>query len=438
MDGWIDGQSLCRLCLCRSECFIDIFGDNLDLGFNVENTIQELLQFQVTRVEGIPSLACSTCIKELNHFRIFKSRCVDSKVTFERRLSMRQREAEIVGRNEDPVSSIVYGNGVSTAGDSNKDGGYIVNHADEGDNGIPRVKDEEKAIPDEDNGIPLCIVKVESLASNNKLGIFDKGAISSEGSVFGGEGWGVDGGGNGGESGLQGTEEEEQGIPNGVVVKTESLDEDELASCDDNSQIWHNRGTSREPVTPFEKYTKDDMRKALDEVRAGNPIRVVGRAYSIPESTLRRHLFQGQLAREGKDGKRAFSYNQEKKLTGFIQGLRNSGRVSDPEKLRVLAHRYLRRRKMVCLFESTPPPKGVVDWFDRLLEKLSSLERSRSVSKSSRRYPLRKNGYTEGDMLEAVTAVMSGRPIRQVGREMGIAESTLRLRIKKMKSGLVS
>ncbi|XP_071447395.1 uncharacterized protein [Hetaerina americana] len=143
---------------------------------------------------------------------------------------------ENTARKEDTVSSVAYGNGISTAGDSSKDGGCNVDHGDEGDNGIARVKVEEKAIPDKDDSMPLCIVKVESVAANDKLGIFDKGAISSEGNVFGGGAWGAEVGGNGGKSGLRGTEEEEQGVHNAVVVKTESLEEDELASCDDNSQ----------------------------------------------------------------------------------------------------------------------------------------------------------------------------------------------------------
>ncbi|XP_071447437.1 zinc finger protein 3 homolog [Hetaerina americana] len=78
---------LCRLCLQNSQSLVDIFEKNVEHGFIIKDAIEDLMQFQVSQVKGIPWMACSRCLVKLNDFRLFKIQCIDSKMAFETKFS---------------------------------------------------------------------------------------------------------------------------------------------------------------------------------------------------------------------------------------------------------------------------------------------------------------------------------------------------------------
>ncbi|XP_071442992.1 zinc finger protein 485-like [Hetaerina americana] len=94
-----NSERLCRLCLCNSSRVIDVLEENGDLGFAVAKTIEDLLQFKVRKLGNYSWLACSTCLEKLIEFRLFKSRCIDSNITFEKRFC--QFHSDQFGPNDD-------------------------------------------------------------------------------------------------------------------------------------------------------------------------------------------------------------------------------------------------------------------------------------------------------------------------------------------------
>ncbi|XP_046408388.1 zinc finger protein 184-like [Ischnura elegans] len=78
--------SLCRLCLCDGQCLVDVFEENVEHGFLIKDAIEDLLQFEVSKVVGIPWCICPLCLQKLTDFKRFKRQCIDSKIAFENRV----------------------------------------------------------------------------------------------------------------------------------------------------------------------------------------------------------------------------------------------------------------------------------------------------------------------------------------------------------------
>ncbi|XP_046408060.1 uncharacterized protein LOC124172654 [Ischnura elegans] len=78
---------LCRLCLCKSSRLIDIFQENCTSIFSVVETIRDLLALRPVPNPEFQWLVCSMCLFKLTDFRLFKQRCLESKMTFESRFT---------------------------------------------------------------------------------------------------------------------------------------------------------------------------------------------------------------------------------------------------------------------------------------------------------------------------------------------------------------
>ncbi|XP_071440299.1 uncharacterized protein [Hetaerina americana] len=78
--------TLCRLCLCNGQCLVDIFEENGEQGYIIKEAIEDLLQFKVSKMAGIPWCICPGCLEKLTDFKRFKRQCIDSKIAFENRL----------------------------------------------------------------------------------------------------------------------------------------------------------------------------------------------------------------------------------------------------------------------------------------------------------------------------------------------------------------
>ncbi|XP_071445696.1 uncharacterized protein [Hetaerina americana] len=79
------GDTLCRFCLCGSESLIDLFEGNGQHGFIIEDAIEDLLRFKVSKTDGYPPFICSICFEKLNSFRLFKCQCNDSRMEYANR-----------------------------------------------------------------------------------------------------------------------------------------------------------------------------------------------------------------------------------------------------------------------------------------------------------------------------------------------------------------
>ncbi|XP_046396318.1 uncharacterized protein LOC124163445 [Ischnura elegans] len=457
----MDSMYLCRLCLCRSESFIDVFGENIGLGFNVETAIRDLLQFDVVKVEGVPSLACYKCIKDLNHFRIFKSRCLDSKITFEKRLRLRERSPRARESGAASASEAYEGNlarggkrlerssvtseGICRRRLNSEEGSDVVSAS-----GEVRVKQEDN-VCEEEVSIPLDIVKIEhdiGPASRDEQGLYgeESAAVGDLGQSSSHEEWGLNDNAEDYSAPEGGSEvsfpEETSGIGGSgiVLLKTESIAEMSTHDTEEFVEMSSMDGSVNADPLP-DKYTREELKCALDEVKAGGAIRVVGRAYGIPESTIRGHLAQERLTKQ--DVKKTLALNSKRKRqSGSHRGTKDSESREDRKKLR--SPDKARSKPVNHVIGSSPPSDGL-ERFGHFLERLLSGESQKKPSqvkseKVSSRKTLyegesskRKHQYTENQMMQAINAALAGRPIRQVGREMGIAESTIRLRMKRMR-----
>ncbi|XP_071449867.1 uncharacterized protein [Hetaerina americana] len=77
---------LCRLCLNSSGVLINVFGDNSELQFMLEYTIEDLLDVKVVEDTNYPWLVCSNCMEKLTEFRLFKRRCAECFSEFYNRI----------------------------------------------------------------------------------------------------------------------------------------------------------------------------------------------------------------------------------------------------------------------------------------------------------------------------------------------------------------
>ncbi|XP_046408343.1 zinc finger protein 235-like [Ischnura elegans] len=77
-----ESQPLCRL--CRSSCCesIDIFDPKGHNGLLIWTVLKELLQFDVTTADGLPSTICDNCLEKVTEFKYFKTMCINSRIEF--------------------------------------------------------------------------------------------------------------------------------------------------------------------------------------------------------------------------------------------------------------------------------------------------------------------------------------------------------------------
>ncbi|KAG8238508.1 hypothetical protein J437_LFUL017807 [Ladona fulva] len=69
----------CRLCLGRSNSYVDIFDADGEIGFRAAEVINEILQLDVFKDDGYPETICSPCLYKILDFKRFKCTCLESK-----------------------------------------------------------------------------------------------------------------------------------------------------------------------------------------------------------------------------------------------------------------------------------------------------------------------------------------------------------------------
>ncbi|XP_071445614.1 zinc finger protein 25-like [Hetaerina americana] len=77
---------VCRLCLNSGGVLINIFDKNNKPEFMLENTIEDLINVKVVEDANYPWLVCSTCMKKLTEFRLFKNRCAECLFVYYNRI----------------------------------------------------------------------------------------------------------------------------------------------------------------------------------------------------------------------------------------------------------------------------------------------------------------------------------------------------------------
>ncbi|XP_071447417.1 zinc finger protein 492-like [Hetaerina americana] len=77
---------LCRLCLNSGGPLVNVFDDNNQLEFMLENTIEDLIDVKVVEDANYPWLVCSNCMDKLTEFRLFKRRCAECLFVFHNRI----------------------------------------------------------------------------------------------------------------------------------------------------------------------------------------------------------------------------------------------------------------------------------------------------------------------------------------------------------------
>ncbi|XP_071445676.1 zinc finger protein ZFP2-like isoform X2 [Hetaerina americana] len=78
---------VCRLCLSYGEVLVDICEDKSDPGFEVKETIQDILHLEVVPGGDLPWLVCRKCIAKLEEVSNFKFKSISSNGAFVQRFS---------------------------------------------------------------------------------------------------------------------------------------------------------------------------------------------------------------------------------------------------------------------------------------------------------------------------------------------------------------
>ncbi|XP_071441212.1 zinc finger protein 492-like isoform X1 [Hetaerina americana] len=96
---------LCRLCLNSRGLLMNVFGENSQLQFMLEKTIEDLIDVKVVEDADYPWLVCSNCMEKLTEFRLFKRRCAECLSVFYNRIQEGRNPATkywITNRHEFP------------------------------------------------------------------------------------------------------------------------------------------------------------------------------------------------------------------------------------------------------------------------------------------------------------------------------------------------
>nr|CAH7764117.1 unnamed protein product [Callosobruchus chinensis] len=112
----------------------------------------------------------------------------------------------------------------------------------------------------------------------------------------------------------------------------------------------------------------EKLKKALNEIRNGSKIREVGRAFNIPESTLRKQM-RAENPGEARLGRKAvFSPEIESQLKEYVLTLAKLFYGLTPKELRRLAFKYAEEHKIKHGFPSNKQAAGK-DWLYGFLRR---------------------------------------------------------------------
>ncbi|XP_046408048.1 zinc finger protein 239-like isoform X1 [Ischnura elegans] len=92
--GDCDIRGMCRLCLCKCDNLVEIFVLGECHGYYAAEVIQDLLQIEVSLVDGFPQCVCAECLDKLTDFKVFKDKCLKSRSTFQQMLQRKIEQAE--------------------------------------------------------------------------------------------------------------------------------------------------------------------------------------------------------------------------------------------------------------------------------------------------------------------------------------------------------
>ncbi|XP_046408158.1 uncharacterized protein LOC124172733 [Ischnura elegans] len=92
--GDCDIRGMCRLCLCKCDNLVEIFVLGEGHGYYAAEVIQDLLQIEVSLVDGFPQCICAECLDKLTDFKVFKDKCLKSRSTFQQMLQRKIEQAE--------------------------------------------------------------------------------------------------------------------------------------------------------------------------------------------------------------------------------------------------------------------------------------------------------------------------------------------------------